>query len=209
VRTNITIPILIVLYLHHYFIALGVKHSSFERLIFVYLLALAPSHADAVWSVLPPSAAKGKTTVEFAGRLVRFQTIILYIGAGLWKAINPAWSTGALLYATMQGIWATPLAFRIVRLGFSEAAWTFASHAVIAYEISIGVLLCFRRTRVFGVVLGCLFHLANSTILSIPEFLVCLAPYPLFLPERYFLRIERGVLALRRRLHALRKQPEA
>jgi hypothetical protein len=209
VRTNITIPLLIVLYLHHYFLALGVKHSSFERLIFVYLLALAPSHADAVWSLLPPSAAERSTTVAFAGRVVRFQTIILYIGAGLWKAINPAWSTGALLHATMQGIWATPLAFWIVRLGFSDAAWTLASHAVIAYEIAIGVLLFFRRTRLLGVWLGCLFHLANSTILSIPEFLVCLAPYPLFLPERYFLRIDRSMSALRRRLRALRKQPEA
>ena len=34
------IPCLLALYLYHYFLALGVKHSTFERLIVIYLLAL-------------------------------------------------------------------------------------------------------------------------------------------------------------------------
>jgi hypothetical protein len=209
-RTGLTIPILLVLYLYHYFLALGVKHSSFERLIVIYLLALAPNHADAVWSVSQPPAAQPAATVQFAGRLVRFQTVMLYLGAGLWKAVNPAWATGALLYSTLQGIWATPLAFSIVRLGFSEATWTLASHCVVASELLLGVLLIFKRTRTFGVLLGCAFHLSNSVILSIPEFLVCLAPYPLFLPERYLIRLDcrlRALLTAARRLRAVRRQP--
>jgi hypothetical protein len=207
-RTSWTIPLLLVLYLYHYFLALGVKHSSFERLIVIYLLALAPSNADAVWSVSQPSAAQARPTVQFAGRLVRFQTVMLYLGAGLWKAVNPDWSTGRLLYSTLQGIWATPLAFSIVRLGFSEATWTLASHCVVASELLLGVLLLIRRTRLFGIALGCTFHLANSVILSIPEFLVCLAPYTLFVPEHYLVRLDATLRAWSRRLRARGRQPD-
>jgi hypothetical protein len=202
-RTGWTIPALIVLYLYHYFLALGVKHSSFERLILVYLLALWPSHADAVWSISQPRAAERPQTLAFAGRLMRFQTVLLYFGAGLWKAVNPAWSTGTLLHCTLQGIWATPLAFRIVRLGFSEASWTLASYAVMSGEMLLGATLAFRRTRCFGVALGVLFHVLNSVILSIPEFLVCLAPYPLFLPAD---SVERLGAYVARRLPGLRMQ---
>ena len=123
-RTGLTIPILLVLYLYHYFLALGVKHSSFERLIVIYLLALAPSHADAVWSVSQPTAAQPVATVQFAGRLVRFQSVMLYLGAGLWKAVNPAWATGALLYSTLpRHLGDAAGVGSIVRLGFSEATW--------------------------------------------------------------------------------------
>jgi hypothetical protein len=203
-RTRVTIPILLVLYLYHYFLAFAVKHSSFERLIVIYILALMQSDCDAVWSVSPPRAATGAGTVQFAGRLVRFQTVMLYLGAGLWKAVNPAWATGAMLYTTLQRMWATPLAFRIVRLGFSEATWTFATHCVVATELLLAVLLFFRRTRPIGIAVGCAFHLANTLILYIPEFLVCLAPYPLFMPESDFLRLDRMLRALLSRLRTRR-----
>jgi hypothetical protein len=192
-----TIPALLAVYLYHYFLALGVKHSSFERLILVYLLVLAPSQCDSVWSLtawfrrrkLEPTPP----TFRFAGRVARFQTIILYGGAGLWKLFNPDWTGGALLYCTMQGIWATPLAFAIVRLGFGETAWQAASLGVIGGELLVSVLLLFRRTRLFGVALGTLFHVMNSVILAIPEFLVCIAPYPLFLPERSLERLNASI----------------
>jgi hypothetical protein len=190
--TRITIPILLLGFLYHYFLALGVKQSSFERLIVIYLLALAPSGCDRVWSLTPPMAAHlHVATVAFAGRIVRFQTIVLYLGAGLWKVINPGWRSGALLWSTLQGIWATPLAFRIIRAGWSAGVWITISRSVIAGELLLGALLCFKRTRLFGVALGVLFHVLNSVILSIPEFLVCLAPYPLFVPAHIFVRLDR------------------
>jgi hypothetical protein len=179
-----TIPLLLLLYAYHYFLALGVKHSSFERLIPIYLLALAPGRSDSVWALQPTAAG----TVQFTGRLVRFQTIALYAGAGLWKLINPDWRSGVLLHATLQGIWATPLAYALVRLGFSDSVWQWISWAVIGGELLLATLLTFPRTRTLGIALGALFHLGNSVILAIPEFLVCLAPYPLFLAEQ---RLER------------------
>jgi hypothetical protein len=57
--------------------------------------------------------------------------------------------------------------------------------------------LLFRRTRPFGVALGTLFHVMNSVILTIPEFLVCIAPFPLFLPERSVERAGTAIARLR------------
>lgn len=105
-------------------------------------------------------------------------------------------------------MWATPLAFSIVRVGFSEATWTLASRCVIASELLLGVLLFFRRTRLLGIALGCAFHLANSVILSIPEFLVCLAPYTLFVPENYLVRLDAMLRGWSRRLRARHRQPD-
>lgn len=201
-RTRLTIPLLIVLFVYHYFLALAVKHSTFERLIVIYLLALWPSRPDAVWAVSQPAAADQAYVPRFAGRLVRFQTIALYFGAGLWKAVNPLWHTGTLLRSTMQSIWATPLAFWIVRQELPEVVWTAASYSVIGGEMLIGVLLALRRTRLFGLLLGTSFHVINSVILSIPEFLVCLAPYPLFLPEAWLRRLDALVSARWRRARA-------
>jgi hypothetical protein len=189
-RTARVIPALLVVYLYHYFLALGVKHSSFERLLVIYLLALWPSHADAVWAVSAPrQVADRPATYSFAGRLLRFQTIVLYLGAGLWKAANPAWRDGTLLLSTLQGIWASPLSFWLVQRGFTLHTWSLVSRGVIAGEIVAGCLFWLRPTRPLAILLGTLFHLGNSVILVIPEFLVCLAPYVFFLREQTVERI--------------------
>jgi hypothetical protein len=185
-RASITIPCLLALFFYHYFLSLAVKHSSFERLIVIYLLALWPARCDAVWSL---TARKRATSEEpprtsiFAARLVRFQTLMLYFGAGLWKLGNPAWRSGQLLYSTMMGVWATPLAFFLVRHAPSLQSWQLASYAVFGGELLLSVLLLVRRTRPLGIALGTLFHFGNVVILSIPEFLVCLAPYVFFVED--------------------------
>jgi Vitamin K-dependent gamma-carboxylase len=156
----------------------------------VYLLALWLGRCDAVWAVSAnmPNAERPLIST-FAPRLLRFQTVALYLGAGLWKAANGGWQSGVLLASTMQGIWATPLAFWIVRQGITPQGWATLSHVVIVGELLIAVLLWVPRTRYVGMALGAAFHLGNTVILAIPEFLVCLAPYLLFVPEAHFERL--------------------
>jgi hypothetical protein len=190
VRASVTIPCLLLLYFYHYFLALAVKHSSFERLIAIYLLVLWPSRCDSVWALSTPADQNPKPAASsFAGRLIRFQTILLYLGAGLWKAANPAWRSGVLLAATLQGIWATPLAFWLMERGASAQTWLLLSRAVIAGEVLLAGLFFFTRTRPLAIVLGVLFHVINCVILSIPEFLVCITPYVFFVPEAAFERL--------------------
>lgn len=182
-RAGLVIPCLLGLYAHHYFLFLAVKHSSFERLIAIYLLALWPAQCDSVWALSAPRTAQPPAATVFAARLLRFQTIVLYLGAGLWKAAAPAWRSGVLLLSTMQGVWATPLAFGLVRAAPSLAFWQALSYAVFCGEVLLAALLFFRRTRPVGIVCGVVFHVANSVVLAIPEFLLCVAPYVFFVRE--------------------------
>jgi hypothetical protein len=191
--TRWALPLVLVLYLYHYLLGLAVKHSTFERLIAVYLLALLPGRSGEVWSV-DAVCARGRAAAApliwaFTARIVRFQTIVLYLGAGLWKLGNPEWHKPYLLKSTLHSIWATPLGFGIVRLGFDDVSWTRISQGVMAGEVLLAGLLFFRRTRPFGIVLGVAFHAFNTLVLYLPEFLVCLAPYVFFVEPATIRRI--------------------
>lgn len=180
-RTELSAALLLVLYLHHYFLQLAVKQSSFERLIILYIAILALAGAGQRVG-LDGLRAQGPKPV-WAERLIAAQSVFLYAGSGLWKLVNPAWHGAALLRSTFQGMWATPLAFAITRLGLSNALWSSISWAVIALELSLAPLLLIRRTRRLGVVLAAAFHIGNWLLLFIPEFLVCLAALVVFIDE--------------------------
>lgn len=186
-RTELCAALLLLLYLHHYFLQLAVKQSSFERLIIVYLaiLALAGSGQRLGFDGARAPAPR----LVWAERLIAAQSMFLYSGSGLWKLLNPAWHTGALLESTFQGMWATPLAFTIARAGLPDAAWTAASWSVIALELSLGPLLLWRKTRMLAVALAVAFHLGNWLLLFIPEFLVCLTALVVFVDDRTLKRL--------------------
>jgi hypothetical protein len=107
--------------------------------------------------------------------------VLLYFGPGLWKLLTPAWHDGALLYSNLQGMWATPLAFRIVRAGFSQGTWAAFSWSIIVFELMLGPLLLMRRTRPYALVFGAFFHVLNCVVLVVPEFLISLVAYPVFI----------------------------
>lgn len=184
-RQGLACALTLGLFLYHYFLQLAVKQSSFERLIVIYLVVLGLSGSSGTWTIGSTSGTKRTTPTVWTRRVLLLQTSMLYLGSGLWKALNPNWHTGALLQATLQGIWATPIAFAIVRLDLSDAAWTAISQGVIGLELLLGLAFLWPRTRTAAVFAGTAFHLANSFVLMIPEFLVCLAPYPLFLPASW------------------------
>jgi hypothetical protein len=189
------------LFLYHYFLQLAVKQSSFDRLIAIDLLVLCFADAGRVWG-LDARRAGAEQTV-WAERVLAIQTVFLYAGSGLWKLLNPAWHGGALLRSNLQSMWATPLGFALVRSGFSEHTWTLLSWSIIALELALAVLLVIRRTRPLGIALGTAFHLANCFVLVIPEFLVAVAPYPIFVQPSTLARVgealARGVRRVSRR----------
>jgi hypothetical protein len=177
-RSELSARLLLVLFLYHYFLQIAVKQSSFDRLIVIDLIVLCFADSGRVWGLdarrprLPPCA--------WAERVLAMQTAMLYFGSGLWKLFNPAWHTGVLLRSTLQGMFASPVAFAIVQRGFSEDTWTLFSLAIIGFELLIAPLLLVRRTRPLGLLLGVGFHLFNTVVLVVPEFLVAATPYPVF-----------------------------
>jgi vitamin K-dependent gamma-carboxylase len=201
-RTELSALLLLALYLHHYFLQLAVKQSSFERLIILYLaiLSLAGSGQHLGFDGV---RAPGPRLV-WAERLIAAQSVFLYTGSGLWKLLNPAWHTGALLQSTFQGMWATPLAFEVAALGLPAAAWAAGSWSIIALELSLGPLLVWRKTRTVAIALATAFHIGNWLLLFIPEFLVCVTALVVFLDER---TLERAVNLLRRPALLRRPRP--
>jgi hypothetical protein len=197
-RTAIATPLLLALFAYHYFLSLAVKQSSFDRLIAIYLLILSFSDAGAVFGL--DARRRKHSPVVWGERMLIAQTVFLYFGAGLWKLCNPSWHTGTLLRSTLQGMWATPIAFEIVRADFGATTWAVFSFTIIAFELVVGPLLLMRRTRTVGLVLGAGFHVLNCVVLSIPEFLVCLVPYPVFMdPSKLAAAFDRVSALARRR----------
>ena len=210
-RTRLVAPLLLLGFLYHYFLSFAVKDSSYDRLIIVYLVVLCCVDAGRAWSLDAKSGrATGDTVPVWAEHILRFQTVALYFGAGLWKFVHPAWRSGTLLEETMQGMWSTPVGFWLAQQGFTRPFWMMASWSVIGLELAAGFLLFHQRTRALAVVLLALFHIANTAVLFIPEFLVCLVPLVLFVRPaeirrsvrwlRVALRIREGRLVGRRRI---------
>lgn len=192
-RTSISAPLLLLLFLHHYFLQLAVKQSSFDRLIVIDLIVLCLADSGRVLGL--DAARPGPPPTRWGERVLQIQTALLYLGAGVWKLFNPAWHGGVLLHSNLQGMFATPLAFALVQQGFSTRTWALFSIAIITLELAIGTLLMIPRLRPLALLLGVGFHAANCVVLVIPEFLVVLAAYPAFVSEA---RLERVVVAARR-----------
>ncbi len=204
-RSELAARLLLLLFLYHYFLQLAVRQSSYDRLIVIDLLVLCFADAGRVWG-LDAQRRESEGSSVWGERVLAMQTLLLYFGSGLWKLCNPKWHTGVLLRSNMQGMWASPLAFALVQSGLSEHAWTWLSWTIIGFELMIAPLLLVRRTRPLALALGLGFHLFNTFALVIPEFLVAVASYPVFVQNTTLERVGARGAALVRALwsHARR-----
>jgi hypothetical protein len=198
-RTRLFAPLLLALFAYHYFLGLGEKQSAFDRLLAIDLLVLC--FADSGRSFGLDARRPGPPAIAWPERVLALQTLFLYLGPGLWKLFTPAWHTGVLLESNFQGMFATPLAFTIVRLELSPTTWAVMSWSVIAFELAMVPLLSMRRTRALALLLGVGFHALNCVVLVIPEFLLSMAAYPVFVEERTLERLATRIRAALRRTH--------
>jgi uncharacterized membrane protein YphA (DoxX/SURF4 family) len=197
-RTRIAAPALLALFAYHYFLGLGEKQSAFDRLLAIDLLILCFADSGRVLGL--DARRPGQPLLAWPERMLALQALWLYLGPGLWKLFTPSWHTGVLLKSNLQGMFATPLAFSIVRLDLSQTTWAVLSCSVIAFELAMVPLLIIRRTRMLALLLGTVFHALNCVVLVIPEFLLSLAAYPVFVDEQLLKRIaDRARAVFRRR----------
>ena len=178
-RARLAAPALLLLFGAAYFLQIGVKQSSFDRLIAIDLLVLCFADSGRVLGL--DARRAGAQPLVWPERMLQLQTVLLYFGPGVWKLLTPAWHSGMLLYSNMQGMWATPIAFAIVRTHQSIVTWTAFSWAIIAFELSLGPLLIIRPTRPFALALGAAFHALNCVVLVVPEFMIGVVAYPVFI----------------------------
>lgn len=178
-RTKWITPLLLVLFAHHYFVSFGIKDTAYDRLFLIFLAVACFAPLDRKWAL---RRTEGATPV-FAARLLCFQVAALYFGAGMWKLFNEAWHTGDMMRMTMVGPWGTELARAFVLLELSPTFWTALTWSVIVFEVAAGILVFVPYVRGPVLLAAAAFHLGVWAFLQIPEFLVCLAVYPLFFEQ--------------------------
>ena len=156
----------------------------------IYLVVLAFAESGRVWSLNPDGSLNpaGSSAPHpacgWAERVLTLQAFMLYFGSGLWKVMNPLWHDGRLLESVHQSMWATPVAFWISGLDLGPWFWTLFAWATIALELAVGLGFLFRRTQWWAMLGAASFHLMNSVVLAIPEFLVCVTIAPIFASDR-------------------------
>ena len=62
--------------------------------------------------------------------------------------------------------------------------WSLLSLMVIGFELLLGVAFLFRRSQGWAMLAAVAFHLNNTVILFIPEFLVCITIAPIFASDQ-------------------------
>ena len=198
-RTRLTVPLMLVAFLYHYFLALAVSYTSYDRLSIIYLLVLAFAEGGRVWAVDPADSSAPHPACGWGERLLTMQAFMLYFGSGLWKLMNPQWHDGRLFEGVHQGMWATPVAFWIARLDLSPQIWTLLAWTVILFELLVGLGFLVRRFQWWAMLGAAALHLSNTVILGIPEFLVCICIAPIFASDHLLHSVAAGFDWMRRR----------
>lgn len=185
-RTQVVSSVLFLCYLYYFFLNFALPNYSYDRVNIQFLLILLFTDFGPAWSLTEDQAQKNGRTSKFtvtawATRLLAFDVAIMYFGSGLWKVFNPSWRTGEIIKYTYLGLWGTPQSMWFVRLQWPGWFYDGLVFGVIAFELSLGFLLYWKRSRTIAVILGTIFHLSNWFFLDIPEFMAFVAVYVLFL----------------------------
>jgi hypothetical protein len=199
-RTRFTVPLLLAAFLYHYFLALAVSYTSYDRIIILYLLVLVFAEGGRVWAVDPAASSAPHPACGWGERVLTMQAFMLYFGSGLWKLMNPQWHNGRLFEGIHQGMWATPIGFWIARLDLSPQIWTLLAWSVVLFELLVGLGFLFRRLQPWAMLGAAAFHLNNTVVLGIPEFLVCVCIAPIFASDRLLQAVSAGFDWMRRRI---------
>ena len=135
-------------------------HNRYALLCFAFLLAFTPCERALVITSGPRDDRRGPL---WAQRLAQLQMSIIYLASGGSKLLDPDWRDGLVLgdrFARYGGeAVARGVPPRLVAL-FSEPLATSAlAKAAIATELALAFALWPKRTRVFALWWGLMFHL--------------------------------------------------
>jgi len=129
----------------------------------------------------------------FFQRIIAVQITATYLGVGLQKVWLPDWSNGSMLYYSFQSMWATPVAYWLLSL--RPAMWIFDAMVFIvkAFEVALPFGLWHRKTRLWFMVGGVLFHVGISLFLAaIWWFYAMIACYIMFFEPEEILHMLRA-----------------
>lgn len=179
--TRITTVVVLLLFEYHFYLNFAVGNTAYDRLNMIVLFILCFVDSGAAWSFDARNKIDVGLIPAWQIRLFQFQLAAVYFGSGLWKLCSPAWYSGQMLKYTLASAWASSSGFSVLSLNLPDWLYTALTWGVIAFELCAGFGLYFRRTKPVIMVAGTLFHLCNTFVLLIPEFLNCVALYAVFI----------------------------
>jgi hypothetical protein len=125
---------------------------------------------------------------NFSRLLLQWQVIVIYLVSGYDKLLEPAWRTGEVFdqirnFEVMFNPWFdAALSSAPLRLA---AAWT-----TIAFEMMFGILVYVKRTRLWVLCVGIVFHILIWLMLGLPDFAsVMMISYLIFLNDDDYRKI--------------------
>ncbi len=163
---------------------IGYHHNRYALVCYAFLLAFAPcGHALAL--VGPPSTPASRLGLLWAARLAQLQVSIVYLASGGSKLLDPDWRNGLVIadrfarygyQAIERGV--PPSLVSLLSLPASTSA---LAKVAIATELFLVLGLWRKRTRIFALWWGVLFHLAIEVTSQVETFTwLTLAMYGLF-----------------------------
>jgi len=181
-------------YAYYYFLFSHLVDGSFDHIYPLVLLVLVFSGAGRAYSA--DSIRKEKRLVSkqwvsiFPQRVICLQLSIAYLSIGLVRILKGGWESGVVLEQSLTTIWATPAAYTFLDLahflsiGGNPWLLGLTVFLVKAIEILLPFTLWFRNLWIPSVIVGVLFHIGISLMLTMWPFLGMVAVYFLYLsPE--------------------------
>jgi hypothetical protein len=161
------IALLWLLYTYKFLLEASVymNHYYLIGLLCFLLIFMQPHHAFSLDRRRHPEWAA--TVPWWNVLLLRAQLFIVYFFGAIAK-LNPDWLRGEPMYSGLVNhapdVPAIAYHFPPALLAYGIA------YGGIAFDATVPILLCFRRTRLIGFVMAAIFHLLNDAFLSIGVF---------------------------------------
>jgi hypothetical protein len=179
------------LYCYYWLLQLHSLQSSFDRLVLVITILLACGECDAVFSLRARwRRRRGMDPVRLVpiwpARLIAAQIAFMYFGTGVFKILAPGWTGGEMLYYSLQGDWASPLAFWLVQWDLPMSFYHVMVLATIVIEVWAPWMLFHPVWQKPFFILGFCFHFSISVLLNIWPFMIMPAAYVLFIDPATF-----------------------
>ncbi len=163
---------------------IGYHHNRYALDCYAFLLAFSPC-GRAFALVGPPSTATSRTGLLWAARLAQLQVSVVYLASGGSKLLDADWRNGLVLADRFSRYGYQAIARGVppslVSLLSAPASTSALAKVAIATELFLALGLWTKRTRVFALWWGVLFHLTIEVTSQVETFTwLTLVMYALF-----------------------------
>jgi hypothetical protein len=171
---------------YYYYLYLFMHGTSYDRLfmLLIAMLLLSPCGKALSIDVLLAKRKKNYTpTLQcnlWTQQMICVQVAIVYFATGIHKLVSPVWKNGDIIETAFRGDYAGPLGFAIARLRIPVGVYDLLTICIIIFELVVGFLLFSKRWQKIAFIAGAAFHIFNSSLIWIPEFLSLIFTYVLF-----------------------------